>query len=140
MAALGQSRRSDRAPFTSGLPRKADKSRARWHFAFVPFPKVIGRRWHIRLAAACARGKHQLALERHRWCCPRAGPLNATSRVATNAACSSPGDILHRCQDFGTHVLIVLGEDGSEIELDQSECTMRDLSRTAAAHRVVPVG
>src|SRR5712664_248030 len=33
---VGQTRRSDRAPFTSGLPRKADKFRARWHFAFVP--------------------------------------------------------------------------------------------------------
>jgi hypothetical protein len=32
----GQSRRSDRAPITSGLPRKADKFGARWHFAFVP--------------------------------------------------------------------------------------------------------
>jgi hypothetical protein len=32
---LSQNRRSDRAPITSGLPRKADKFRARWHFAFV---------------------------------------------------------------------------------------------------------
>ncbi len=31
-----QPRRSDRAPITSGLPRKADKFRARSHFAFVP--------------------------------------------------------------------------------------------------------
>ena len=30
--------------------------------------------------------------------------------------------------------------DGSKIELDQSEPAMRDLSRSADAHRVVPVG
>jgi hypothetical protein len=42
--------------------------------------------------------------------------------------------------DFGTHVLKALGEDGSKIQLQQSECTMRDLSRAAAAHRIVPVG
>ena len=68
------------------------------------------------------------------------GQLEAISRVATNAPCSSPADILNRFQDFGTHVLIVLGEDGSKIELDQSEPAMRDPSGTAAAHRVVPVG
>ena len=33
-----------------------------------------------------------------------------------------------------------LGEDGSEIKLDQSESTMRDLAGTAAAHWIVPVG
>jgi hypothetical protein len=37
---MGQTRRSDRAPFTSGLPRKADKFRACWHFAFVPTTEV----------------------------------------------------------------------------------------------------
>jgi hypothetical protein len=31
-------------------------------------------------------------------------------------------------------------QDGSKIELEQSKCTMRDLSRAAAAHRIVPVG
>jgi hypothetical protein len=41
---------------------------------------------------------------------------------------------------FGTHVLKGLGEDGSKIELEQSECTMRDPSGAAAAHRIVPVG
>ena len=35
---MGQSRHFDRAPFTSGLPRKADNFRAGWHFAFVPQP------------------------------------------------------------------------------------------------------
>jgi hypothetical protein len=40
MAALRQSRHSDRAPIASGLPRKADKSTARWHFAFVPMGNV----------------------------------------------------------------------------------------------------
>ena len=39
-----------------------------------------------------------------------------------------------------THVLKVLGEDGSKIELEQPECTMRDPSRPAGAHRIVPVG
>jgi len=36
MSELGQSRRSDRAPVPSVLPRKADKFRARWRSAFVP--------------------------------------------------------------------------------------------------------
>ena len=40
MTAKGQSRRSDRAPITSGLPRKADNFRTCWHFAFVPKHKV----------------------------------------------------------------------------------------------------
>jgi hypothetical protein len=35
-------------------------------------------------------------------------------------------------QDFGTRVLKALSEDGSKIELDQSETTMSDLSGTAA--------
>ena len=43
-------------------------------------------------------------------------------------------------QDFGAHVLKAPGEDGSKIELDQSENTMHDLSGTAAAHWIVPVG
>lgn len=34
--ALGQSRRSHRAPVTSGLPQKADNFRTSRHFAFVP--------------------------------------------------------------------------------------------------------
>jgi hypothetical protein len=43
-------------------------------------------------------------------------------------------------QDFGIHVLEALGEDGSKIKLEQSESTMRDSARTAAAHRIVPIG
>ena len=43
-------------------------------------------------------------------------------------------------QDCGTHALKALGDDGSKIELDQSETTMSDLSGTAAAHWIVPVG
>ena len=43
MSELGQSRRSDRAPIASGLPRKADKFRARWHFAFVPWHEIAAR-------------------------------------------------------------------------------------------------
>jgi hypothetical protein len=43
-------------------------------------------------------------------------------------------------QDCGTHALKALGDDGSKIELDQSETTMRELSSTATAHWIVPVG
>ena len=43
MSGLGQSRRSGGPPTTSGLPRRADKFRASWHFAFVPIGDIWQR-------------------------------------------------------------------------------------------------
>jgi hypothetical protein len=41
MSELGQSRHSDHAPITSGLPRKADIFRTGRHFAFVPKAEIV---------------------------------------------------------------------------------------------------
>jgi hypothetical protein len=40
MSHMGQKRRADRAPVTSGLPRLADILRATWHASNVPKPEV----------------------------------------------------------------------------------------------------
>ena len=57
----------------------------------------------------------------------------------SGAACSlhTPRRLL---PGFGKHIPEAPGGDRSKIELDQPECAMRDPSRTATAHRVVPVG
>src|SRR5712664_648907 len=68
----------------------------------------------------------------HRSSCVHSGVGQGGSGLFTPSVVTTASRI-------SAHVLKALGDDGSKIELDQSETTMRELSRTATAHRIVPV-
>src|SRR5882724_7406474 len=63
---------------------------------------------------------------------PKADPTRPHHRMVTLAQ-SSPGDRPALAHQSKT-TTVMLGKDGSKIELDQSETTMSDLAGTAAAH------
>ena len=75
---------------------------------------------------------------RKKWGCLR--PLPSPSKMTGGHRLIFLATNPSRVSRISHHVVKAPGEDGSEIKLDQSEPTMGDPSRTAAAHRVVPVG